>query len=243
MRRLQKSYLADKSTILFLDFLQWIKTNKTHNTFRFQNKSISYLDHPYNHTKYNERAVEVPLIWEYLKNKKKKHILEVGNVFMHYYPPFPHTIVDKYEKADGVRNEDILTYNPRKKFEVIVSISTIEHIGWDEKKKEKMKIPRVIAHLYDLLAPGGEAFITFPVGYNAYLDEHLYAATLPFSTINYLKRTSLGNEWKEVMKEDILGSKYASPYPNANAICIGIIKKTVSPQRSRNKINIKRKRK
>lgn len=243
MPKTHKTYLQEKSKLLLLDFLQWTKTKKTHNTFRFQNNSISYLDHPYNHTKYNERAVEVPLVWEYLKNKKKKPILEVGNVLAHYYPPFSHTIVDKYEKADGVLNEDILTYTPRKKFAVIVSISTIEHIGWDENKKEKMKIPKVLYHLYDLLVPGGEAFITFPIGYNPYLDEHLYADTLPFSITKYLKRTSLGNEWKEVKREEVIGTKYADPYPNANAIGVGVIKKPLLSQRSGNKIEIKRKRK
>ena len=242
MNHFSKTYIKEKSKLILLDTLHFLKTKKTKNTFTFQKKNIEYLDHPYNHTKYNERSVEVPLVWSFLKNKKTKRILELGHVLSHYYPYFSHTIVDKYEIDKQVINEDMLTYIPRKKFDVIVSISTIEHIGWDEPKKEKMKIPKVLAHLYDLLTPGGECFCTFPIGYNKYLDEHFMKGNLPFSKITLLKRVSLGNEWREIAREEVKDIKYGAPFPNSNVIGVGIMKKPLRAKQPRDKVNTKRKR-
>lgn len=239
----KRTYFNEKQKLLFLDILYFLKTKKTHNTFSFKNKKISYLDHEYNHTKYNERSVEVPLMWSFVKNQKNKRILELGNVLKQYYPSFDHVIVDKYEEEDGVINEDIVKYHPSKKFDLIVSISTIEHIGWDEPKKEKNKIPKALNHLYELLRPGGVCICSFPIGYNTYLDDHGENNRLPFSEITYLKRISLGNEWKVVPYTEVRGSQYGTPFPNANAIGIGVMKKPLSSQRLKNKIHTKRKRK
>ena len=55
---------------------------------------------------------------------------------LHYFPA-DHEIVDKYEKGDGIVNEDIVNFRPGKKYDLIVSISTLEHISWNEEKKTK----------------------------------------------------------------------------------------------------------
>jgi len=54
----------------------------------------------------------------------------------------------------------------------IVSISTIEHVGWDETPRDPKKIPLALENLATkCLAPGGEIVVTLPIGYNTYLDK------------------------------------------------------------------------
>jgi len=55
----------------------------------------------------------------------------------------------------------------------IVSISTIEHMGWDETPRDPKKIPLALENLIECLAPGGEVVVTLPMGYNIYLDKLL----------------------------------------------------------------------
>ncbi len=80
-------------------------------------------------------------------------------------------IVDKYEKAIGVINEDICNFKPSKKYDLIISISTLEHVGFDEKPRDPCKVLRAIENLKSLLAVGGKLVAILPVGYNPYLDE------------------------------------------------------------------------
>jgi cyclopropane fatty-acyl-phospholipid synthase-like methyltransferase len=51
-----------------------------------------------------------------------------------------------------VINEDVVNFKSKKKYDLIVSISTLEHVGWDEKP---MKIPRAIENLKTLITPQG----------------------------------------------------------------------------------------
>jgi len=55
----------------------------------------------------------------------------------------------------------------------IVSISTIEHMGWDETPRDPKKIPLALENLIECLVPGGEIVVTLPIGYNTYLDKLL----------------------------------------------------------------------
>ena len=56
----------------------------------------------------------------------------------------------------------------------IVSISTIEHVGWDETPRDPKKIPLALENLTTrCLAPDGEIVVTLPLGYNTYLDKLL----------------------------------------------------------------------
>ena len=53
-----------------------------------------------------------------------------------HYDPVRHAILDKFEQAPGVINEDALTWEPGRAFERILSISTFEHIGFDDDDKD-----------------------------------------------------------------------------------------------------------
>jgi hypothetical protein len=57
---------------------------------------------------------------------KGKVIRKIGNVLSHYVIS-DHVIVDKYEFGNS-----ILNYSPGTKFDLIVSISTFEHLGYDK---------------------------------------------------------------------------------------------------------------
>jgi hypothetical protein len=193
-------------------------------TFKFRGHAYNYFCHRYNTTWKNERAVEVPIVWEVVKNCRGK-VLEVGNVLSHYYP-VTHIIVDKYEKAKGVINQDVVDFCPHKPYDLIVSISTLEHVGWDEKPCEPRKILRALENLKsNCLASGGKMVITMPLGSNSELDELLNEGKINLGKQCYLKRVSKNNEWAEVGWNDVRNVKYNTPFPYANAIVISIFQK------------------
>src|SRR3954451_22447894 len=77
-------------------------------TFVVDGRERRLFVHRYNETWRNERAVEVPLVVEALDAHP---VLEVGNVLGHY-GHCGHTVVDKYERAPGVLNVDVLDFAP-----------------------------------------------------------------------------------------------------------------------------------
>jgi len=187
--------------------------------FKFQGNTFSYFYHEYNRTWENERAIEVPIIWEIVERHRARNILEVGNVLSHYFP-VNHDIVDKYEKADGVINQDVVYFQPSKRYDLIISISTLEHVGWDEEPRDPAKILLAIENLERLLAPGGKMIITLPLGYNSELDKLLREGMIQFTRRFFLKRISKDNQWKEVRN-----AKYGEPFPAANGLIIGFIER------------------
>ena len=134
--------------------------------FVFNGKSYNYFKHWYNETWKNDRAIEIPISFEVIK--KYENILEVGNVLSHY-KTFKHDIIDLYEKDIGVINEDIRTFKTDKKYDLIISISTLEHIDENDGKGEK-GILDAFDNMRSLLTPKGNIFITFPIGAHVDLD-------------------------------------------------------------------------
>lgn len=199
---------------------------KSSRTFIFQEDIYNYFIHKYNATWRNERAIEVPIIWKIINEYKGKNILEVGNVLAHYFP-VNYDIVDKYEKAEGVIKQDVVDFQKGKKYDLIVSISTLEHVGWDEDQYEPMKILRALKNLKNLLTAQGKIVVTLPLGYNPELDKLLNENKLQFTKIYYMKRISKDNKWIEVTKwEDVKNAKYYYPFErSANALVIGIIER------------------
>ena len=189
-------------------------------TFQFDGRAYEYLYHPYNRTWKNERGVEIPIFRELLLQHQGKRILEVGNVLSHYFP-IQHDIVDKYEVSPGVINKDIVEYVPPQKYDLIVSISTLEHVGWDEQPQEPAKLLHAIEHLRSTcLAPGGSLIASLPIGYNKFFDGLLNTGKSPFTTQHFLKRISKRNYWVESDWEQVRDVPYGRFV--AHAICIGI---------------------
>lgn len=202
----------------------YYKIFKSLRTFIFQKETYNYFYHKYNNTYRNERAVEIPIIWRMLKTYHKQKVLEVGNVLSHYFP-VNHDILDKYEKADGVINQDIINFWPNKKYNLIVSISTLEHVGWDENPREPTKILKAIENLKNLLASKGKIIVTLPLGYNPEMDNLLSGKKIQFTKMYCLKRFSKDNKWIETNWNDVNNIKYNYPYNSANSLVIGIIVK------------------
>ncbi len=189
-------------------------------TFKFQGRTYKYYCNIYNITWKNERAIEIPIVWEIMKNCRGK-VLEVGNVLSHYHH-VTHDIVDKYEKGKGVINHDVVDFSPHKRYDLIVSISTMEHVGWDETPKEPGKVLKSIENLkLNCLAQGGMIIITAPLGHNPELDELLKQGDL--GKQYFMERLTKDNLWKQNNLENIQNTKYDYPFPNANAIVIAKI--------------------
>src|SRR4030042_2245713 len=137
------------------------KCFKSARTFTLQGHTYTYFCHKYNTTWRNERAVEIPIMLKIVKNYHGEKMLEVGNVLSHYFSVH-HDILDKYEKAAGVINKDVIEFKPSNKYDLIIAISTLEHIGWDERPQDPMKILGAIENLKNCLAPKGRIVVTLP---------------------------------------------------------------------------------
>ena len=206
-----------------LYFIYYTQLKRHDSTFSFQGHEYPYFYSFFNSTWISERCVEIPIVMEIVKKNYGKKILEIGNVLSHYFS-FEHFIVDKYEIANGVINQDIVDFKSTEKYDLIVSISTLEHVGWDEIPPDDMKIPRAIVNLKSLVRPnGGMIIVTLPLGYNFALDKLLKNKVIQFTKQYYLIRISKGNEWKEASWKDVQDAKYGQPFPKANALVIGII--------------------
>jgi archaellum biogenesis ATPase FlaH len=160
----------------------------------------------------------VPIILEVVKQYAGKNILEVGNVLAHYFP-VDHDILDKYEKVNDVINHDVVDFNPYKKYDLIVSISTLEHAGWDENPREPHKILRAIDNLKNLLASNGKIVATIHIGYNLELERLLRNKEI-FTKMYCLKRTSAYNKWIEKGRNILYRVSYEFSVMSANAVAI-----------------------
>jgi hypothetical protein len=191
--------------------------------FSLENRSYRYFYHWYNATYENERTVEVPIIWQFVKSHRGKMVLEAGNVLSHYYA-VDHDIVDKYEVGRRVINEDLVAFKREdKRYDLVISISTLEHLGWDETPRDPLKPLIAIRNLTELLSPGGIIAITIPIGYNPHLDTLIRENRVRFNRRICLKRISGDNLWRQVDWEEIRYAKYNSPFPFANGLVIGVI--------------------
>lgn len=201
-------------------FYKYIKRPKI---FVFQGHTYHYFYHWYNTTWKNERCVEIPIIMNIINSSKGKRILEVGNVLSHYFPT-KHNILDKYENAPGVINQDVVNFQPSYRYDHIVSISTLEHVGWDEKPRDSRKILRAMENLKSLLTSQGKIVVTFPLGYNPNMDRLFKQGKLFFDQQFYLTKIS-PNEWREFAQEDVVNTRYDKFKLIANCLVIGIFEK------------------
>jgi len=168
--------------------------------------------------------VEVPIIYDAVQyTGLEKKILEIGNVLSHYVH-VKHSILDLYEKGEMVINQDaaeIIGFDNQ--FDLIVSISTMEHIGWDcGEKVEKDKVRRAVESIRKCLTDSGVFIFTVPIGYNPYVDALIRDNI--FTDVNFLRRVGK-KKWKEVDKKEALTCAYGSEFFAANAVAIVTITK------------------
>ena len=196
-------------------------------TFIFKGQELKYFRHNYNRTYENERKIEIPIAGAFLNSlAKNSKILEVGNVLENYgFKKNKRDVLDKYDPAPHVLNEDVISFIPKAKYDAIVSISTLEHVGWDEDVRDPNKIIAAVKNLTEnCLAAGGYMLVTIPLGYNTYFDDQLASGAGYFTEKYFLKRISAKNEWRQVDYSEVAGEKFGQPFKNANAMCIGIVR-------------------
>jgi hypothetical protein len=151
-------------------------------------------------------------------------VLELGNVLSNYRS-IQHDVVDKYELTPGVINEDIVLFSPSKKYDAIVTISTLEHVGWDETPRTPEKILQAIEQLKHLLADGGEILATVPIGYNSYCDQVIREQRTGFTDVKFLVRITANNQWREASFDEAMTKQYGKPYACANAVMVGTFRR------------------
>lgn len=176
-----------------------------------------------------ERIVEIPVALDFVA----KHIgpetkwLEVGNVLSQYRVP-AHETIDKYERVNGVGNVDVLDFSPRDQYDVIVSISTLEHVGWDEAEQDATKARRASEHIFrDCLRPGGRLLVSMPLGYNPSVDQ-MFASGLPLGKPGVLIQSSRARTWREIPKNELVEIEpYSYTSHTARAVAIWDIQKPI----------------
>lgn len=188
-------------------------------SFLFRGFPYPYFSHRYNFAWDNERTVEVPIILRLLEEYRGKRILEVGNVLSHYLTP-TWDVVDKFERAEGVLCADAVTFRPEEPYDLIIAISTLEHVGFDDTLRDPELAARAVANLRDHgLKPGGQLVVTVPVGYNPSLDEDLFQGRMGFTGTHFLLRTAR-YEWREAEAAEVRGKGYGHSYLEAEAVVI-----------------------
>ena len=163
-----------------------------------------------------ERCVEIALGGRALQSRRPEDVLEVGNVL-----PLAgiagHTVVDKYEEGPGVLNVDIIDFDPGRTYELVVSISTLEHVGWDEVPEEPDKAATALEHIAQL---GEKLLVTIPVGVHQRLESAFL--TGPFDDIAFLVKTGRLARWAQRPIEERSRVRYGAPYAYGNGILVGM---------------------
>jgi len=201
---------------LFSPFIISFLPNKI---FFLNDKQYNLFYHNYNITWANERCIEIPVVLDFIKNNKGR-ILEVGNVLSHYFDA-NWDILDKFEKRKGIFNEDANQFCPNIRYDLIISISTFEHIGFDDESNNKKVMTTFNNLKKNCLNKKGKIIITAPIGYNPEFDKIISGNQLKFDEQMFLGRDGL-LDWKQITKEEALKSKYNKPFPYGNCVFFGV---------------------
>ena len=135
-----------------------------------------------------ERVIEVPFALGFINQRHHNRLLEIGNVLNYYGQITKHDVIDKYETIGDCTNVDVLEYVPKEKYDIVVSISTMEHVGFDETPVDKEKTEKAMLRLFDFIKPDGRILVTVPIGYNPYIDEFIKSHYELFTHIYFLHK-------------------------------------------------------
>lgn len=186
-------------------------------TFTFQGKTYEYFLGEPNRTWANERAVELPIVWDVVRQYDPVDVLEFGNVLRLYYGT-DHDVLDKRQKEAPTFQVDIVDWEPPRQYPLVVSISTLEHVGHSSGKYGEEHSPykflAALGILFSAVAPGGQLLITVPIGYHQELDAYLKNGDhgLNLACIKKVAPT----RWEEC--EPDFSIKYGSPYRRGNGV-------------------------
>lgn len=141
-------------------------------TFTYRGQTLDYFDHPYNTTVLNERSIEVPVARAFIERQTGRGV-EVGNVLGHYGPT-SWRVVDRWEEALGVDNDDLFDITGQ--YDWLVSVSTVEHVGtWPGEPIDPSRAVDAVKHLSTI---ADLMILTVPFGQNEPLDVAILADSL-----------------------------------------------------------------
>ncbi len=211
---LRRQYLCGLARLPFACFAQ-------SGCFAADGKTYEYIDRVYNFTWINERRVELAFAQAWLKEFTGRRVLEIGNVSSHYFD-VTHPVVDRYERGSCNRliAEDAVDFSLSGPFDLIFSISTFEHLGWDEAIEDPAKALRAISHARTKLSVDGVLRISLPIGFNPHIDRAFAANEIPYDRCLAMMRRDAKNSWQQVPISTALRCEFGSPYPFANALLI-----------------------
>lgn len=177
--------------------------------FTFRGIELPYLDHPYNNAAHNMRSVEVPIVRRYIDKTQQARTLEIGNVLEHYGPRW-WPVVDVREQGPSIVNQNVMKWEPVEPYDLIFSISTIEHIGHGKYRGYAAPTTPadVIERVRGWLEPQGVFVATVPMGYNEALDQQVLEETTGADTMWFMRRVNDENEWEECTKEEALAMPF-----------------------------------
>jgi hypothetical protein len=187
--------------------------------FTLGGRAYEYVDHRHSWTWLNERAVELPIAGEALGAADPARTIEIGNVASHYFPS-THRIVDKYESAPGVENIDLFEIDEREAFDLVLCVSTLEHVGWDEPVRDPSAAIDAVVRLRELAAPGGRLLVTIPVGYHPTLADAVIDGALGFDSVRALRCYYPHLDWHESDPPEVAAVPYDELIYRAGAVLI-----------------------
>lgn len=190
-------------------------------TFMWHDRELPLFDHKYNKTITNERAVELPVAFDFLAGCEGDG-LEVGNVLDHYTSVkgndaiAKRRIVDQFEKVRGVDNVDVLTIDGS--YDWIVSISTVEHV---REGKNPWGAVAALCYLRGMLRTGGRMLVTVGLGQNPVLDRFIMGPFGAAPTVYVRERGAelSDNVWTPGVPD--AAAMVYGPEHGANALWIG----------------------
>ncbi len=188
-------------------------------SFTLGQSRLPYRDSWHNWTWLNERAVEIPIAQAALEAVPGSRTIEVGAV-MNHYGHHDHRIIDKYETGQGIEQLDIFDLPPNPDYELVLCVSTLEHVGWDEPNRDAELALRATEHLKRLVAPGGELLVTVPVGYHPRLDAAIRSGEVQFDEVRALRCRYPSMLWREVDPSTIGDAEYDTLIYRAEAVLI-----------------------
>nr|MDA3781227.1 hypothetical protein [Bacteroidales bacterium] len=120
-----------------------------------------------------------------------------------HYLKINHEVLDKYEKWEGVINKDIVDFSPNRKYDLILSISTLEHIGLDEVPSNPEKTLPAIKKMESLLSKNGKLFFTIPWYHNEYLKKIIMEDKIKLRKAYFMIKLKNGF-WKQLSYKKFL---------------------------------------
>lgn len=221
-------YIKSVAKFLMIPFIGRLENKKR--TFYFQGKKYYYFYNRHNYTFINERAIEIPIFSNIINKHQTSKILEVGSTLWNYFHQ-QYDVVDKYDESPEIIRKDILRYHPKTKYDLIISISTLEHVGWDESlygkscKNNKNYFLKTLKHLQSLLTDQGSIIFSVPLGYNPYVDLYITKMHDYFDDLYFMQRSPIINRWKQINRTKLRNFKHNYLLGYSNAIAIGVINK------------------